>query len=347
MLRPLALPLLLLVACRSAPEPAEAPRHVAPAPPAAPAPDEAADPEAPPTPEPAPEPEPSVDELLPAGLTDKGIFPDLDAQTTLALPAWLPREDPTLLVDAAQRTATLLLAGAPAKAYPLTAAPPPEATLAALPLRAGDRAELSALGAVRVTPAKKGALRDRDGDGIPDSVDAMLGARKAALNGAAYTEGYEKLAYPGGDVARDKGVCTDVVVRALRNAGLDLQKALHEDMVAKPSRYGLGGKKPDPSIEHRRVRRLLPWFRAHYVELPTEFDADATGRDAWLPGDVVFMETIASRKGPDHVGLVSDLTDPTGQPQIVNNWTNGFSTGDMPLLTFVAITHRFRLGLTR
>ncbi|GMV38613.1 MAG: hypothetical protein AMXMBFR64_03290 [Myxococcales bacterium] len=279
-------------------------------------------------------------------LADRGIFSDLDAYATLEVPAWLPRADPLLLVDAARKTATLLLAAHPAKTYPLGDGS--STSFASLPLRLADRQELEALGPPAVREISPRDLPDRDGDGIPDTVDVAMGARKAVKNGAAYQEGYEKLAYPGGDVSRDKGVCTDVIVRAWRNAGLDLQVALFEDMSARPARYGLkAGQRPDPSIEHRRVRRMLPWFRAHLAALPTTFDADARGRDAWLPGDVLFMDTIASRPGPDHVGLVSDRADPLGRPLVINNWTYGFRTSDMPLLGLVEVTHRFRMGVTR
>jgi uncharacterized protein YijF (DUF1287 family) len=283
-----------------------------------------------------------------SGLADKGVFSDLDERASLRLPEWVPVRSPRLVVDAERRVATLLLGGNPVKAYALTEKVSDPTRLAALPLRRGDRRELAAVAGLTVAQrSAKDPLPDRDGDGIADPVDAMLGARKAALNGAAYQEGYEALAYPGGDVSRDKGVCTDVIVRALRNAGLDLQVELWKDMTARGSRYGLGKRKPDRNIEHRRVRRLLPWFRAYFRSLPAAFDAGAAGTDAWLPGDIVFMDTIASRPGPDHVGLVSDRATPTGHPAIINNWTYGFSTSDMPLLPFVTVTHRFRLGLRR
>lgn len=345
--RILLLAALALACCQEPPEEAQAPDNPgaseatptwttpAPAPP-----DErpAPTPEAPPTLPAAP---------LPAGLRDVGVFGDLDPQVAIALPPWLPRADPTLVVDAPHRTATLVLAGAPAKTYPLSDAVS-ALSFATLPLRPGDREELRALAPAVRRASAKDPWRDADDDGIPDPIDAALGARKAALNGADYMEGYEALAYPGGDVPRERGVCTDVIVRALRNAGLDLQVKLYEDMSARGARYGLkAGKRPDRSIEHRRVRRLLPWFRAHLAALPTTFDRDAKGRDAWLPGDVLFMDTIASRKGPDHVGIVSDRTDPLGRPLVINNWTYGFKTGDMPLLAFVPVTHRFRMGVGR
>jgi uncharacterized protein YijF (DUF1287 family) len=269
-------------------------------------------------------------------LPDRGIFPDLTARVQTRVPAWLARVAPDLRADAGRRVATLFLGGLPVKAYALQDGA----------LSAGDRAELAALAAPLQPQA--GRLADADGDGIPDPVDVLWGARKAVLNGDAYTEGYVRIPYPNGDVPRNQGVCTDVVVRALRNAGLDLQQAVYRDMAAHPERYGLkAGEHPDPNIDHRRVRRLIRYFTAHFVALPAAFDPAARGRDAWLPGDIVFMDTFPSRPGPDHVGLVSDQAGPDGRPLIINNWTDGYTTRDMDLLSFVPVTHRFRIGLTR
>jgi hypothetical protein len=78
---------------------------------------------------------------------------------------------------------------------------------------------------------------DADGDGIPDAVDILLGAKKVALDGAIYRETAPRLPYPGGDVPRQEGVCTDVVIRALRNAGIDLQRAVHDDAGRAPWAY--------------------------------------------------------------------------------------------------------------
>jgi uncharacterized protein YijF (DUF1287 family)/L,D-peptidoglycan transpeptidase YkuD (ErfK/YbiS/YcfS/YnhG family) len=178
---------------------------------------------------------------------------------------------------------------------------------------------------------------DADGDGIPDALDIVLGAKKAVLNGARYTSGYVTLDYPGGDVPRDQGVCTDVVVRALRNAGFDLQKLVYTDMLARPGAYGRP-KRVDRSIEHRRVRRLLPWFLAHWTSLPPERGEG----EPYLPGDIVLMDTL-SKAGPDHIGIVSDTLGASGQPLIVNNWTDGHRTAEMDLLPWVPITHRFRV----
>lgn len=270
-------------------------------------------------------------------LPDRGIWPDLDGDPELRVPSWLTHHPATLETDG--NLATLYLGGLPVKVYPLEGG--------ALP--AASRAELSAaLGSVPELTRTDRAHRDADGDGIVDSVDVAIGARKTALNGARYQEGFERLAYPGGDVSTEIGVCTDVIVRAMRNAGHDLQALIYKDMKKRRSAYGIGKKKtPNRHIEHRRVRRQIVWFKKHLKALPTTFDKDAKGDDAWLPGDIVFMDTFPSKAGPDHVGIISDRAAKDGTPLVINNWTYGYSTGDMALLDSIPITHRFRVGLRR
>src|SRR6185436_7664707 len=99
----------------------------------------------------------------------------------------------------------------------------------------------------RVRDAKRGG--DRDGDGIPDALDVLIGARKTVLNGDAYVSGYHKLSFPMGDVPRDIGVCTDVIVRALRNAGLDLQVELQRDLRRAPRAYPMIRRAGDANID--------------------------------------------------------------------------------------------------
>jgi uncharacterized protein YijF (DUF1287 family) len=163
------------------------------------------------------------------------------------------------------------------------------------------------------------------------------------INADAYTEAAERyipLKYPGGDVDRSMGVCTDVVIRAVRNAGLDLQKELHEDIAKRRASYPMIKRGADASIDQRRVGTLLPYFKKHWESHTAALD-DAS--DPYRPGDIILMDTFPSRSGPDHIGIVSDVLAPSGLPFIINNWTTGTVTSEMDLLTFVPVLYRFRL----
>jgi uncharacterized protein YijF (DUF1287 family)/L,D-peptidoglycan transpeptidase YkuD (ErfK/YbiS/YcfS/YnhG family) len=248
----------------------------------------------------------------PALPPDRGIYPELAPRVRLHLPTWLATA-PRLTVRA-PRASYLYVAGV------------------CVGLASGTPdIEVEGLG--------KG---DADGDGIPDSLDFLIGAKKAALNGAAYTEGYRRLRYPGGDLPRTIGVCTDVVIRALRNAGLDLQRLVHEDIRRARRAYPMV-RRVDPSINHRRVRSVLPYFTRHWRRL----SADRDGKDnPLLPGDVVFMNTLGDER-PDHLGVVSDRAGASGYPLVINNWTVGHRTSEMDLLGTVPVTHRFRMPAWR
>jgi uncharacterized protein len=116
-----------------------------------------------------------------------------------------------------------------------------------------------------------------------------------------YDPSYVKLSYPGGDVPEETGVCSDVVVRAFRKIGIDLQKEVHEDMVREfasyPQKWGLHA--PDSNIDHRRVPNLMTYFARTNKAVPiTSSAAD------YLPGDIV---TWKLNEGTDHIGLVTDL----------------------------------------
>jgi uncharacterized protein YijF (DUF1287 family) len=127
----------------------------------------------------------------------------------------------------------------------------------------------------------------------------------------SYDASYVKLDYPGGDVPRDRGVCSDVIVRAFRGAGVDLQKEVHEDMAKNfgsyPDRWG--ARKPDTNIDHRRVLNLMTYFDRLGKSVPiTKRAAD------YLPGDVVAWE-LDNRLL--HIGLVSDAVAPEPQTYLV------------------------------
>lgn len=273
------------------------------------------------------------------GVTDKGIWADLDSQVQIALPSDLAPSRVTATLDPDTAVLVLAIDGYPRKIYPLTGSEKLTVGSHVLTLRTGDRAELAPLlAAERITTTA--AASDRDHDGIPDELDVLVGAKKVTLNGAAYTEGYKEISYPDGDVPRDQGVCTDVVIRAVRNAGIDLQTALQQDIKAKRSAYPMVKGNGNPEIDHRRVKTLLPYFKRQWVEHTAALDDES---DPYRPGDIVFMDTFPSRKGPDHIGIVSDTMGESGHLLVVNNWTVGYVESEMDLLGSVPVLHRFRI----
>jgi uncharacterized protein YijF (DUF1287 family)/poly(3-hydroxybutyrate) depolymerase len=146
-----------------------------------------------------------------------------------------------------------------------------------------------------------------------------------------YDPAYVPLRYPGGDVPADRGVCTDVVVRALRPLGLDLQKAVHEDVLRAPAPYHRI-KRVDASIDHRRVPNQMTYFSRRGVGLPV-------GKDParFRPGDVVAWQLSDGRL---HVGVVaSELSRRwDGGRRIVHNYGSGAVVEDR-LLEWKVIGH--------
>jgi uncharacterized protein YijF (DUF1287 family) len=271
------------------------------------------------------------------GVGDHGIWSDLDDKVQLALPASATPARSTIRIDRDKKLAVVFVDGFPVKPYPLTG----DASVAIaghdITVRPGDRAELARLASI--ASADDTRFGDKDSDGIPDPLDILIGAKKTVLNADDYTPGYFTLTYPMGDMPRSQGVCTDVVIRALRNAGIDLQVEVQRDIRRRRAAYPMVKRNGDASIDHRRVRTLLPYFVKHWERHTT---ALADPADPLRPGDVIFMDTFPNKSGPDHIGIVSDTPGDSGHPQIINNWTNGTVTAEMDLLDFVPITHRFR-----
>ena len=154
---------------------------------------------------------------------------------------------------------------------------------------------------------------------LPDNASPQLkqmlaGAIAQAGVTTGYSPAYVALDYPGGDVPENTGVCSDVVVRAFRKAGTDLQKAVHEDMTAARSAYSnkWGANKPDRNIDHRRVLNLMTYFKRQGKSLP--ISSSATD---YQPGDVVAWELTS---GIDHIGIVTNmLSDSEDRYLIVHN----------------------------
>ena len=153
----------------------------------------------------------------------------------------------------------------------------------------------------------------------------LIAGAKAQVGVTIHYDGsYRQLHYPGGDIPRDRGVCTDVVIRAFRNAGLDLQQLVHEDMqrnfAAYPQSWGL--RKPDANIDHRRVPNLATFFTRKGKKLAvTRKGAD------YKPGDIV---TWRLPFGLPHIGIVSDVRVPhTDRYEIVHNIGSGARNEDV------------------
>lgn len=135
---------------------------------------------------------------------------------------------------------------------------------------------------------------------IPFHLNVAIGAELRAQKAETYDPAYVKLAYPMGDVADDRGVCADTVIRAFRHAGVDLQVELHRDIAANFSAYpnNWGLKRPDRNIDHRRVPNLETYFRRKGGARKLSTDpAD------YRAGDVVSWRLTGS--GLPHIGVVT------------------------------------------
>lgn len=174
-----------------------------------------------------------------------------------------------------------------------------------------------ALGAVLAWPAA--AMAD-PGFGL-----ALAAAAKARTSQSVVYDGsYRAIPYPMGDVPADRGVCTDVLIRAYRAVGIDLQERVHEDMrtafAAYPALWGLS--RPDANIDHRRVPNLRVYFTRQGTALPVSREAGA-----YKPGDVVSW--TLGRNLP-HIGLViAERSADGARPLVVHNIGQGPKAEDV------------------
>ena len=157
----------------------------------------------------------------------------------------------------------------------------------------------------------------------------LRGAKAQLAHPARYTRHAMQalpMAYPMGDIDRGEAVCTDIIVRALRVAGLDLQALVYEDRLLHKERYR--GKAPlKPNIDHRRVANLVPFFR-RFARV-----GNLAGKEGLRPGDVVIFDTGIPNGTPfDHIGIVDDTKDETGEWKAINIWTVGYQTQAMALI---------------
>ena len=169
----------------------------------------------------------------------------------------------------------------------------------------------------------------------PDWTAKLLRAARAQIGvTTSYDPAYVTLDYPGGDISRETGVCTDVIIRAYRDAfEVDLQALVHTDMKANfasyPKTWGL--TRADRNIDHRRVPNLETWLHRQGAALARSDDpAD------YRPGDIVSWRLPG---GLPHIGIVSDRRV-DGRPLILHNI--GAGTREEDILFAYPVEGRFR-----
>lgn len=149
----------------------------------------------------------------------------------------------------------------------------------------------------------------------------------------AYDPSYFQLDYPNGDVPAYKGVCTDVVIRAYRKTGIDLQKEVHEDMNANFSQYpkNWGLSRPDKNIDHRRVPNLMTFFKRKGALKPISKIATD-----YKPGDIVCWNLGG---GITHIGIVVNKKSKDGKRNLIVHNIGGGQVLEDCLFDFNIIGH--------
>ena len=153
-----------------------------------------------------------------------------------------------------------------------------------------------------------------------DALQLVADARSQVGKTLYYDPAYSALRYPMGDVPLVKGVCTDVVIRALRRQGMDLQQGIHEDMRANfkryPQKWGL--KAPDSNIDHRRVPNIQAYLQRQGYAVQDQ---------RYAPGDIVTWDL---GRGLAHIGIVSDKKALfSSTPLIIHNIGRGTEENDL------------------
>jgi len=169
--------------------------------------------------------------------------------------------------------------------------------------------------------------------------DFALKLNNAAIDltkqNVTYDSKYYNIEYPNGDIPKDKGVCTDVIIRAYRKLGIDLQKEVHEDMILNFDKYpkNWGLKNTDTNIDHRRVPNLMTFFSRHgETKSITSNPAD------YLPGDIVTWDLGG---GIPHIGIViNKKSSDNNRFLVVHNIGNGQEISDC-LFSFKITGHYF------
>jgi len=151
---------------------------------------------------------------------------------------------------------------------------------------------------------------DKDKDGISDLEDIVQGARKEVRNKTKYKDVYHAGGYP----PDDEGVCTDVIWRALKNAGYDLKASIDKDIRVNMKDYANSVTIPDPNIDFRRVKNLYVFFSKYAQKLTTDvIPYDKENLEQWQGGDIVIYGN------QEHIAIISDKRRRDGVPYIIHN----------------------------
>lgn len=154
----------------------------------------------------------------------------------------------------------------------------------------------------------------------------IVAAARAQLSALViYNPSYQKIPYPNGDIPSHYGVCTDVIVRAYRALGIDLQERVHK------ARVGSG----DTNIDHRRVEVLRKYFKRKGKSLPVSANAAD-----YKPGDIVTQYIPEGWFSTSHIAIISDKKSASGVPLIIHN--RGFGVTEEDWLFAQKITGHYR-----
>lgn len=159
------------------------------------------------------------------------------------------------------------------------------------------------------------AIATADAPATPTPAQRVVSrAREEVTRKVSYDARWFPIAYPNGDLDPSLGVCTDVVIRGYRAAGIDFQKLVHEDVVHAPEAYDPWVKQIDSNIDHRRVGPMMVYLNRHAQKLST------TDMNTFAAGDIVVISfTACPACSPQHIGVVSDKKTPRGVPLLIHN----------------------------
>ncbi len=175
--------------------------------------------------------------------------------------------------------------------------------VAGLELRFSPASEVTA-------PLRLDSSRPPDTGLAADAAALVSAARLSVERRPVYDASYVELDFPGGDPGLERGCGADLVVRAFRGQGVDLQVLIQQDVAADKVAYGVD--EPNPNIDHRRVRNLRRFFARQGSSLAFGPQAD------WQPGDLVFWSR-EGRSWPNYVGLLTDRRTAEGRPLVIHH----------------------------